>query len=438
MGSTGVVRALAAVWTAGVAGVVLTGCGSAGVTPATAEAAGAAAIEHEAPAAAGGGDPFVAAVSWPASPGRLASLTGQLSSTGQVDVYDLGPVYAGDRIHVEVYGSGALDAAVAVLDEDQNVLITNDDRSYYGGLIDPLAEALVQHASAKCYVAVSVSPLGNTAGAYTLEVLLTEDPVPAPPETQHVYLNFEGADEVVIGGRPAVDVPVFDAASIDAAFAGHTDEIIDLMLSKVRADYTGLNVVFHSSREDPPPAEPYSTLHFGQFDAELLGVAENVDEFNLDTEQQAIIFADTFGAFSVANPSVEEIAQALANVASHETGHLLGLYHCADPREVMDVTATLRQMLADQSFSRAPLHAEYFPVGYQDAVQVLIENVGGDLAVAKEAAAAQQVSRSSWYDADPGPPARSQHIFGTCSRCLHDKAYQYRQRAADQAQPPRR
>ena len=162
-----------------------------------------------------------------------------------------------------------------------------------------------------------------------------------------------------------------------------------------------------------------------EFDPNLLGVAENIDEYNLDTSQEAIIFADTFAAFSVLNPSVEEISQALANVASHEAGHLLGLYHCVDFRAVMDVTASLRQMLGDQSFVRAPMHQEYFPVGYQNALRMLIENVGGDLSVAKQATAARLAARPSWYDGGSGPPARADLIFGTCPRCLDRKAKRY-------------
>ena len=194
----------------------------------------------------------------------------------------------------------------------------------------------------------------------------------------------------------------------------------------VRADYEGLNVYFHSSRDGPPPDEAYSTLHFGQYDRDLLGVAENIDEYNLDVSQAAIIFTDTFAAFAVLNPSVEEIAQALANVASHETGHLLGLYHCTDTRAVMDVTASLRQMLGDQSFARAPLQDEYFPVGYQDAVQMLIENVGGDPTLAKQAAAAQLTQRSSWYDLPDGPPARARNSFSTCLQSLNQKARRFK------------
>jgi hypothetical protein len=428
MGSAGVVRALAGALATCAISAASAGCGSAASSASaqtTGAIPGASTETYEPPAAAASGDPFAAAIYWPITPGRWSSLSGQLRSTGQIDVYDVGPVYAGDQLHVEVVGSGTLDAAVAVLDRNQDVLLTNDDRSYYGGLVDPLAKAIILHGSDRCYVAVAVSPKAGAVGSYTLQVLLTEDLPPAAPDEQVVYLNFDGAEDVIIGTRPALDVPPFDAALIDSSYDGHTAEIIDNLVAMVRQDYAGLNVRFHSSWDGPPPAEPHTTLHFGQFDAELLGVAENVDEYNLAVSQEAIIFTDTFAAFSVLEPSVEEISQALANVTSHETGHLLGLYHCADARALMDVTASLRQMLGDQAFMRAPLHDEYFPAGYQDSLQTLAENVGGDLVAAKEASAFQLGERSRWYDQASGPPARSRNVFSTCPRCLHRKADRY-------------
>ncbi len=434
MGSAGVVRAGLGGLIAVAVVAVGTGCGSAtssasgeevGPLPATND------YVYEPPAEAATGDPFASAVDWPLTPGKWASIGGRIFSTGQIDVYSIGAVYRGDQLHVEVLASTSLDAAVAVLDDQQDILITNDDRSYYGGLVDPLAKAKVLHSSQECYVAVAVSPKAGGVGGYTLEVLLTEEEPPDAAEGQQVYLNFDGMDNVRIGSRPPVDVPVFDAAAIDESFAGYTDEIIDNVVALMQQDYTGLNIHFHSSRDEPPPDGPHSVLHFGEFDDELLGVAENVDEYNLSISQNAVIFTDTFGAFSVLDPSVEEISQALANVASHEAGHLLGLYHSADARGIMDVTASLRQMLGDQSFLRSPLHEEYFPAGFQDSLQMLVENIGGDLVLAKQAAAAQLENRAKWYDAVPGPPARARQVFSSCSRCLHDKASQHQKHMHD-------
>lgn len=408
-------------------GIQLAGCGA----PRSASAAPSDPVEGSPPttngdtepgAPAATADPSAEYYTWSIEPEARAIVSGTLYGAQQVDVFDVGPVYVGDRLHVEVTAEPPLDAAIAVLDQDENVLIANDDRSYYNGMLDPLADVRILHDSAHLYVAVSASPAAPSAGSYTLEALLTEETAPGPPEVQRVYLNFEGAADVVIGSRPAVDVPVFDAGTIDPVFAGYEAEIIEQLVANVREDYTGLNVEFYCSREGPPPPEPYTTVHFGTYDPGLLGVAENIDEYNVQPSQDAIVFVDTFAVFAVLNPTVEEIAQALANVASHEAGHLLGLYHTADAHEIMDITANLRQMLGDQYFARSPLHAEVFPTGYQDAVQTLVDNVGGDLDQARSAASAQRNMRAKWYDGGDGPPARDQHVFGACGRCLAAKA----------------
>jgi len=367
-------------------------------------------------------NPFARAVAWPATPDRTAMISGTIADPSQADFYNIGPVYAGDRIVVELQTDGGLDPAVALLDADQTVLIANDARSFYTGLTNPDAGAIVGHDSPACYVAVASGSAAATTGTYTLKLTLAEDALPAAPPPQRVYLNFDGAADVVIGNRPRVDVPPFDAAAFDPDASPVSRQIIEDLVSLVAEDFSGLNVEIYSSEDGPPPAEPYSVVYFGTYDPALLGVADNVDEYNQVPEQDAIVFTDTFTAFAVLHPTVEEWAQALANVTSHEIGHLLGLYHTADPRGIMDVTGTLRQLLTNQAFTRSPLHPEVFPAGDQDDLQTLVENVGGDLAVAEEAAAMQKSLLGASAIPDDAPPARDDLSFGTCSSCLRARA----------------
>jgi hypothetical protein len=43
----------------------------------------------------------------------------------------------------------------------------------------------------------------------------------------------------------------------------------------------------------------------------------------------------------------------------------------------MDITATAYQMLFDEAFRQAPLHDTVFPTGYQNAISLLVNTVGG-------------------------------------------------------------
>lgn len=425
MDSAGLVRTLASAICALAVSAYITGCGG----PSAASGATLAPPETITSSDSGDQEPGATSVEpvdekyeWEITPSVMASARGTLSTTGQVNIYDIGPVFAGDTLLVEARASSSLDPVVAIMDAEETILLTNDDRDYYAGLMDPLAKVLVRHDSPRCLIAVASSPASFTTGDYTLDVTLTEAEPPEAPRPQQVYFNFEGASAVQIGGRPPIDVPAFDASTIEPRFAGQSSDIIYTVFRMVQEDYTGLNVDFYCSADGPPPAGVYTTVHFGAYDAELLGVAENVDEYNERLNQEAIIFVDTFAAFAGLEPTVEQISQALANVASHETGHLLGLYHTADSRGIMDITASLREMLDDQYFSRFPLHAEVFPMGYQDALRTLVENVGGDLALAISASETQRSLKAIPPAQNNGPPARERLIFSACGQCADAKA----------------
>ena len=350
------------------------------------------------------------------APGDDLNRQGTLQSTSQVDLYDLGPIYEGEKLFVWVNGYDGLDPAAAVFDENNDVWVVNDDRSYYGGDYNAYIEAVAMHTAKQCYVAVACSPRATTTGDYQLSVQVTEAETLAEPEPEQIYLNFDGASQVRIGTRPPVDVPVFDATMIDNRYAGQTETIINLVTEYVEQDYFGLNVDIYCSLYEDPPEGYYTTVHFGAYDPALLGVAENIDEYNQWHEQQCLVFVDTFSVFSSLSPTVEEIAQALANVASHESGHLLGLYHTQDPTSIMDISASLRQMLYDQHFVQAPLNPDTFPSGNQHALQILYENVGGEWSVIQTVADQWLNSRAMrrMDVADDGPPARSMYTFGMC------------------------
>lgn len=352
-------------------------------------------------------------------------IQGAIDSGADVDIYDLGAVEPGDEIFVEMTTSGALDGAIALFDDTGSSLLVNDHRNVYLGVREPFIQTTIQHASDNCYVAVSATPAFRDSGTYTLLGAKSAGVTPTPhPDT--VLMVFDGAENVRIGSRSAVDVPPFDTADISPIFDGLTDDVVARVVELVREDFASFDVTIVSSSEGAAFASGMSRLFFGTFDAALLGVAEGVDEYNGDQQQEAIVFTDTFRAFLNVDPSPEQLAQALANVASHEIGHLLGLVHTQDPNGIMDVTASLRQLMRDQAFTQSPIYELVFPVGLQDAVTYLLEAVGGNasLAFAKER---EHLQRRSW-DETPGdgPPARFDRRFSSCGLdhgsvdpCLH-------------------
>ncbi|MDO8630294.1 MAG: matrixin family metalloprotease, partial [Phycisphaerales bacterium] len=312
------------------------------------------------------------------------AISGRISGGDDIDVYDLGPVVPGDRIIVNMTAADSLDGALALFDDAGAALLVNDHRNVYLGRSGPFVDVVIRRPSQSCFLALSSTPGYDSAGDYVLTAF-DEFPTPIPdPREDVILLDFAREINVRIGSRSAIDVPAFDAAEIASAYDGETDQMVARIVARVREDFAAYNVTILSTSEGVEYDSTMSRIHFGTFDEALLGVAEGVDEYNATSGQEAIVFTDTFSAFMPLDPSMSEMAQAVANVASHEIGHLLGLIHTNNPDDLMDVTASLSELLLDQEFAKSPIYTAVFPLGSQDSVQSLLDAVGGDVALARQ------------------------------------------------------
>lgn len=310
-----------------------------------------------------------------------ASFSGTVSERGDIDVYDLGAFEAGTQIRIDTVSMNSnLDPSSALFDAQGRLVYENDDANGIGGTLDSRLDLVLRRSSDNFYLVVTNSAFavsGTFTGAYAVTVAATpgqEVPAPVP---QTLLLDFDGAEvnSPVLG---TFTLEPFDGADISSLYRGETEALKASIVAVVRENFEGFAVdVITSDDELPEDMSTVTSIFFGGFNAGAFGLAEQVDLYNVDKCDDAIIYTETFvpHQFS-ADPSAELLGVAIGNVAAHEAGHVLGLNHVQDDAAIMDDVSPSDALLLDQEFKEAPLSPDIVQIGTQDAPLLLSESVG--------------------------------------------------------------
>jgi hypothetical protein len=297
---------------------------------------------------------------------KTVEITGSFSAQNVTDVFLLGNLAEGDTITVEIRTGNSFysnDLSLGIFDGDQNVAYMADVTTS-----TMLEEALI-HTVRKAgeYYLVIYQP-DNDSMTYDTVVTLSSGSAPTV-KSQNVYLNFNGASSLVIGGTSFRSLQPFSVINLPINPTTTAAQIVQL----VRNDFQNLDITILSSYESSPPAEPYSTVYITASTGDYFGLADSVDWYDENPSDNAVIFA---GLLAEASTSTSKFPQLAANVITHETGHLLGLAHTDDNTELMDVSTPTPLLEVDQDFHRAPLATTEFPIGWEDTWELLTFTLG--------------------------------------------------------------
>ncbi|MCA9126058.1 MAG: VWA domain-containing protein, partial [Planctomycetales bacterium] len=177
------------------------------------------------------------------------------------------------------------------------------------------------------------------------------------PDEQIVFLNFDGAQDVLYRGP--IEIDGISIASFHEGMPKSIDahQIVAEIVAELNAAPNMVNQGVHFTTRRPQLA-PYSTVYVGaenkQFHkfGSFFGVAERVDIGNQTRTDNAFVFSDKIAASF--GSSQATLTNALIHVIDHEVQHLLGFSHEFNVGGVLDEVAysqDVHQWIAQQGYA---------------------------------------------------------------------------------------
>ncbi|MBN2210697.1 MAG: hypothetical protein JW709_04800, partial [Sedimentisphaerales bacterium] len=266
-------------------------------------------------------------------------------------------------------------------------------------VIDPMEyNPLVNDLVGTYYIVISgASSRVDYNTPYQLKITTTTpQPIDTPP-SQLVYLAFDGgiaeylADPVTFTTldieRPPFDLADFRLEELDR------EAFIATIVARVTEIYreTGLTedeIRFTTNRQEANAADFYSTVYIGGLAPfyGLLGIADSIDRYNAHRDGNACTFSESYGYFFYQefsdDPTVraEQVKNMIANNISHELGHTLGLEHCTEVADFMEINNIMNYNSGEvrmglQEFAERNSYW-YQPIGYINEVDMLLRYIG--------------------------------------------------------------
>ncbi len=297
--------------------------------------------------------------------------TGTIDGRDDIDVYNLGQLAAGDQVVVDISRtSGNLDPTAGIFDSREHLIAFNDDRAADGTNLNPRFDLVIPGDTDTYYLAIIAYPGYFTAGDYAASVTVARGAGGDTAARQIVFLDWDGGSNVTVQNVGVYNLSAFSATDVGLP-AAQTEALKDAVQTVVAERYTGYNLIVMNSDDHAVPSQPHSTVYFGGRSFEAFAISQQIDTFNDDPADNAIVFTETFNGAFRTDPTLEQMAQALGNTVAHEVGHLLGLVHTEDCNSLMDTSCYNDRLLAPQAFMEAVLDDSVFPFGVQDATEIL-------------------------------------------------------------------